>query len=69
MQSAKERKRMTKREIHTEAMYLIKSNIENYRYDVAQGVAELAHGIGAITDKQYEKACEKIEKAKNNFGL
>lgn len=60
---------MTKREAHSEAMYLIQSNIENYRFDVARGVAELAHGIAIITDKQYEKACERIDKAENGFHI
>lgn len=60
---------MNKKEAHAEAMYLIKSNIENYQYEVARGVAELAHGIGIITDKQYDNACRKIEKAKNGFRM
>lgn len=60
---------MNKREAHNEAMYLIQSNIDNYQFDIARGVAELAHGIGIITDKQYEKACDKIEKARQGFHI
>lgn len=60
---------MNKKQAHSEAMYLIQSNIDNFRYDVALGVAELAHGIAIITDKQYDNAIKKIEKARENFHL
>lgn len=60
---------MNKREAHSEAMYLINSNIENCKYDVARGCADLAHGIGIITDRQYEKACERIEKERDSFHI
>lgn len=56
---------MNKREVRKEALYLIQANIENWNYDVARGVANLAHGIGAITDIEYEKACDRIRKAEN----
>lgn len=58
---------MNKREAHKEAMYLIKNNIDNWNYDVARGVAELAHGIAIITDKEYENVCNKIEKAREKI--
>ena len=56
---------MNKREVRKEALYLIQANIENWNYDVARGVANLAHGIGAITDIEYEKVCDRIRKAEN----
>lgn len=60
---------MTKKEMHDEAKYLIESNIENCKYDIARGCAELAHGIGIITDHEYEKACKKIEKERDSFHI
>lgn len=60
---------MNKKEVRKEAMYLIEANIENWDFDVARGVANLAHGIGAITDKQYEDACARIEEARNSYHL
>ncbi len=57
---------MNKREARKEALYLIDQNIDNWNYDVARGVAELAHGIAIITDDQYDRALAKIEKARNS---
>ena len=60
---------MNKAECHKEAMYLIRNYTENYHYDIARGCAEMAHGIGIITDAEYERACTRIEKAKANFHI
>lgn len=56
---------MNKAEARKEALYLIKNYTENFQYETARGVAELAHGIGIITDKQYEAAYKRIEKAES----
>lgn len=52
---------MKKKEAHDEAVYLIKNYTDNWQYDIAQGCAELAHGIGIITDTEYIKYTKRIE--------
>lgn len=60
---------MRKKDAHDEAIYLIQSYIEGWQYDVARGCCELAHGIGIISDKEYDRWLDRIEYAKENFKL
>lgn len=61
--------KMKRKEMHDEAIYLISNYTENYHYDIARGCAEMAHGIGIITDHEYEKWCRKIDDKRNNFHI
>lgn len=54
---------MNKREAHKEAKYLIMNYTENFQFDIARGCNELAHGIGIITDEEYERFSRRIDKA------
>lgn len=60
---------MKRTDAHREAVYLINHYIENWQYEIARGCAEMAHGIAIISDAEYEKACAKIEKEKENFHI
>lgn len=60
---------MKKSEAHKEAIYLINNYIDNWQYDIARGCAEMAYGIGIISDSEYERLCSKIEKERNNFHI
>lgn len=60
---------MNKRDAHKGAMYLIKNYTDNWQYDIARGCAEMARGIGIISDDEYGKACQRIEKAKESFHI
>lgn len=60
---------MRKREAHEEAIYLIKNYTENWKYDIARGCAEMAHGIAIITDDEYDKLTTMIEKEELNFRI
>lgn len=53
---------MNKKEMHDEAIYLINNYAENWQYEIAKGCAEMAHGIGIISDSEYDRLCKKIEK-------
>lgn len=60
---------MKKRDAHKEAVYLISNNIDNCKYDIARGCAEMAHGIAIISDAEYERFLNKIEKERDNFHI
>lgn len=64
-----EKNTLSRKSCHDEALYLIQNYTENCMYDIARGCAEMAHGIAIISDKEYDRACAKIEKARDNFHI
>lgn len=60
---------MKKKDAHNEALYLIRANRDNWQFDIARGCCELAHGIGIISDKEYERETDNIDKAEKGFSI